>query len=286
MADNVVLNSGAGGATMRTLQTSTLEEWPASVVAYATTLSPGANVLQVVTASAGLPVAQQGTWTVTVSGTSTISGTVTANIGTTGGLALDTSVSGILVAQGSTTSGEKGPLIQGAVTTSAPSYTTAQSNPLSLDTAGNLRTLCSQTGTWNIGSITTLPAIPAGTNLIGSAAVGHQIAQVYQGTTAITPSYATFSTSASGATSVVAAVTSKKIYVLRWRVSSNGNTNVNLQSHTTTSQATGLCYLTQYASSGGAYCPAGIMATASGEALDVNNSAAIAISGEVTYVAF
>lgn len=43
------------------------------------------------------------------------------------------------VAQGSTTSGEVGTLVQGAVTTAAPTYTTAQTSPLSLDTAGNLR---------------------------------------------------------------------------------------------------------------------------------------------------
>ena len=43
------------------------------------------------------------------------------------------------VAQGSTTSGQTGSLIQGAVTTSAPTYTTGQTSPLSLDTAGNLR---------------------------------------------------------------------------------------------------------------------------------------------------
>ena len=68
-----------------------------------------------------------------------VSGTVTANIGTTGGLALDTSVNGLLVAQGSTTSGEKGPLVQGAVTTAAPTYVTAQTSPLSLTVAGALR---------------------------------------------------------------------------------------------------------------------------------------------------
>lgn len=69
-------------------------------------------------------------------------GSVTANAGTnlnTSLLALDTSVNGILRSQGSTTSGQTGPLIQGAVTTSAPSYTTAQTSPLSLTTAGALR---------------------------------------------------------------------------------------------------------------------------------------------------
>src|SRR5215510_10711081 len=52
--------------------------------------------------------------TVSVSGTVTTSGTVTANIGTTYGLALDASVTGLQVAQGSTTSGQKGDLTMGA----------------------------------------------------------------------------------------------------------------------------------------------------------------------------
>lgn len=43
------------------------------------------------------------------------------------------------LAQASTTSGQTGSLIMGAVTTAAPSYTTAQTSPLSLTTAGLLR---------------------------------------------------------------------------------------------------------------------------------------------------
>jgi hypothetical protein len=42
-------------------------------------------------------------------------------------------------AQASTTSGQIGPLVQGAVTTNDPTYTTAQTSPLSLTTAGHLR---------------------------------------------------------------------------------------------------------------------------------------------------
>lgn len=38
-----------------------------------------------------------------------------------------------------TTSGQTGNIVMGAVTTGAPTYTTAQTDPLSLDTAGNLR---------------------------------------------------------------------------------------------------------------------------------------------------
>ncbi|HSX05665.1 MAG TPA: hypothetical protein VLF69_04310 [Candidatus Saccharimonadales bacterium] len=71
--------------------------------------------------------------------TQPVSGTITANIGTSGSLALDASVTGLQVSQGSTTSGQKGNLVQGAVTTSAPTYTTAQTSPLSLTTGGALR---------------------------------------------------------------------------------------------------------------------------------------------------
>jgi len=80
----------------------------------------------------------------------------TANAGTnlnTSALALDTSVNGILLSQGSTSSGQKGALVQGAVTTAAPSYTTAQTSPLSLDTSGNLRTSINNTDTVS-GTIT------------------------------------------------------------------------------------------------------------------------------------
>lgn len=67
---------------------------------------------------------QSGTWNVTSSG---------------GALALDASVTGLQVAQASTTSGQKGGLILGAVTTAAPTYVTGNSNALSLTTAGALR---------------------------------------------------------------------------------------------------------------------------------------------------
>lgn len=43
------------------------------------------------------------------------------------------------VAQGSTTSGQTGTLVQGAVTTSAPTYTNAQTSPVSLTTTGGVR---------------------------------------------------------------------------------------------------------------------------------------------------
>ena len=59
-------------------------------------------------------------------------------VGNDGSLSLSGGTSGV-VTQGSTTAGQSGMLSQGAVTTANPTYTTAQTSPLSLDTAGNLR---------------------------------------------------------------------------------------------------------------------------------------------------
>lgn len=97
----------------------------------------------------GTVTANQGgaPWTVKPDGTVwTLTGT-SANINVTNStIAVTQSTSPWVTAdqnfatQGSTTSGEKGLLIQGAVTTAAPAYTTAQTSPLSLDTSGNLRT--------------------------------------------------------------------------------------------------------------------------------------------------
>jgi hypothetical protein len=88
---------------------------------------------------------------VTVSGTATVSGTVTANAGTnlnTSALALESggnlatiqsNTAALDLAQNSNTSGQTGPLVQGAVTTGAPSYNTGKTSPLSLTTTGGLR---------------------------------------------------------------------------------------------------------------------------------------------------
>lgn len=66
------------------------------------------------------------------------SGASTSALQTTGNTSLSTIASSIL-SQGSTTSGQSGPLAQGAVTTAAPTYTTGQTSPLSLTTGGALR---------------------------------------------------------------------------------------------------------------------------------------------------
>ncbi len=160
-------------------------------------LPSGSNTIGAVNINGTVPVS--GTFW---QATQPVSGTVTANIGTTNGLALDASVAGLQVSQGSTTSGQKGGLSLGAVTTAAPTYTTAQSSPISLTTAGALRvdgsaatqpvsgtvTANAGTGTFTVdASGHTVPVsgtfwqatqpvslaspVPSGTNVIGKVAI-------------------------------------------------------------------------------------------------------------------
>src|ERR1035437_6194417 len=72
------------------------------------------------------------------------------------------------VAQASITSGQNGDLIQGAVTTAAPTYITGQTSPLSLDLAGNLRTTSTATVAGNVtvlGTKSNNTVAPGATNL-------------------------------------------------------------------------------------------------------------------------
>src|SRR5262249_33979875 len=127
--------------------------------------SANVNVTNTVTVSGTVAISgtvaatQSGTWNVT-----NISGTVSLPTGAATSANQPTAAS-----LGSTTSGQTGNLSLGAVTTAAPSYTTATTNALSLTTAGALRVdgsgvtqpvsgsvsisgsvACTQSGTWNI----------------------------------------------------------------------------------------------------------------------------------------
>jgi len=109
-------------------------------------------------------------------------------------------------------------------------------------------------------------------------------ATLYAGTTALTPKFAVISASSSGDTSVIAAVTSKKIRVIRYSLSANGNVSAYFRSGAGGTAISGVKYMTQYGGAGGTYCPQGIFETGSNTALVINLNGAIAVSGEITYL--
>lgn len=95
-------------------------------------------------------------------------------------------------------------------------------------------------------------------------------------------SFASITASSSGATTLVAAVSSKKIRVVALSLVANAAVNVKFQSHVA-GDISGLYYL---AANGGMVLPAsqyGWFETTAGEALDINLSGAIPVGGSLVY---
>lgn len=107
---------------------------------------------------------------------------------------------------------------------------------------------------------------------------------IYNGTTALTPKFAVITASSSGATTIVSAVTSKRIRVLQFGLMGNGIVNVKFQSHVTPTDLTGLLYLIANTGMAAGYSPVGLFQTVAGEALDINLSANIAVGGFLSYI--
>ena len=102
--------------------------------------------------------------------------------------------------------------------------------------------------------------------------------------TIVTPKFAAIALSASGNTTVVAAVASKKLRVLALSMVANGTVNIKFQTGTGGTDLTGLYYLIANTGAVLPFNPAGWFETASGVLLNANLSAAIAIGGSLTYI--
>lgn len=129
--------------------------------------------------------------------------------------------SGGTVAQGSSTSGQGGSLVMGAVTTSAPSYTNAQTSPLSLTVAGDLRTtFTAQSAT---GSAPPANAVYMGAN--GSGATGGQMRGLIT-----CDLHAKYDASDTGSITMVTGVSGRKVYICGFILATGGTaTNLKLR---------------------------------------------------------
>jgi hypothetical protein len=112
----------------------------------------------------------------------------------------------------------------------------------------------------------------------------HALRTTGLGSGASVPKFAKIVASASGATTVVAAVTSKKIRVLSYVLVANAAVNTKFQSHVTPTDLTGLEYLGSNGGVSAGFSPAGHFETVAGEALDINLSGAVAVGGHLTYI--
>lgn len=115
--------------------------------------------------------------------TQPVSGTITANVGTTGGLALDATLAKLTIAQSTALGANTQALVGGSVTTAAPTYTTGNINPLSLTTAGALRTDSSATTQPVSGTVTSNIGTTNGLALDATLTGGTQRTKITDGTT-------------------------------------------------------------------------------------------------------
>ncbi len=102
----------------------------ASAVTVAQATAASLNATVVGTGTFAVQAAQSGAWNIT-----NISGTVSLPTGA----ATEATLAKLAIAQATALGTNSGPLIQGSVTTAAPTYTTGNINPLSLTTSGALR---------------------------------------------------------------------------------------------------------------------------------------------------
>lgn len=194
------------------------------------------------------------------------------------------SPSSLTIAQGSTTSGQTGSLVFGAVTTAAPSYTTALSNPLSLGTDGGLRTELATPANSGVGA--TGSAAPADAVQAGVASSGNMVGLIQADNSAA------ISVSTATTTQLVALSAGKKIYVTSYDVVAGGTGNITFEYGTGSSCGTGTTALTgaynlvanSGISKGGGLGP--VLVIPASNALCVLTSAAVQMSGSAAYTQF
>lgn len=134
----------------------------------------------------------------------------------------------------------------------------------------------------DIGSLVTGTVLAAGSALIGAVGAILRTDAMLNGTTSLTPKFAFATLSATG--SVVAAVTSKKIRVLRYSMMADAACTVYFRTIATATQISGTKYIAATGGAGGTFSPVGQFETISGEALGLFITGAANVSVDVVYV--
>ncbi len=314
MADNVNVTPGTTNTVIIGADSCTVNGVPSVLVSLGKLGFGGNDAFTYVSTSAGLPVAQQGTWSVGVSGsvgvtgtfwqaTQPVSGTVavsnTAFASTQSGTWLVGLSAGSNVVGGVTQSGTWNVGVTGSVAVTGTFFQATQ--PVSLaalpalaagsaaiGTVGVTALPALPSGSNTIGAVTisSLPALSAGTNTIGNVN-SYSAGDVIQlGGTAYTILKAFANVSAAGLNQVVAATSGKKVRVLKFNLSAASAVSFYFAGTT----AGAVCATKYILGAGGPYGSGGLSVfghfndTASGDALQVNLSAPVLCGIDVLYI--
>lgn len=156
---------------------------------------------------------------------------------------------------------------------------------------GDVDVLTIAAGDNNIGNVDLASAIPAGTALIGKVAAGLDTSNLYDGSTALVPLFATIDTATSGDNTIVAADTDEKYRILAislYAVGTAVNVYLKLGSTEKLGSATRPIILDVTGATGPAgfvqgFCPVGWFEGADNEAIVLNLSAAQGVVGNIVY---
>ncbi len=132
--------------------------------------------------------------------------------------------------------------------------------------------------------VTRLPALAAGTNLIGRISASLETSTIYNGTTALTPKFAVIDHATSGDNTVVSAVAGKKIRVLAAFLVAAGTATVRFESGAGGTALTGQMSLVANTGFVLPYNPVGWFETAAAALLNIELSAAESVDGCVVYI--
>lgn len=126
--------------------------------------------------------------------------------------------------------------------------------------------------------------MPASARTTDSVAAGIQTDALLSDTTALTPKFATITSSTSGNLTVVAAVTSKKIRVVSLYMVAGGTVSVSTNSSSVGPAIAGVASLATNTGVVLPFNPVGWFETASGASLNLNLSASQVVGGALTYI--
>lgn len=164
-----------------------------------------------------------------------------------------------------------------------PNYQSGQSTTLQTNEKGELKVIIAGgipfDGDGNIGVSL---ASTLNNNLDSVAAYLATDAIMFNKTVSLTPYYDKISASSSGNTTIVSAVTNKKIRVLSYVIQASAAVNIKFRSGS--SDITGTLYCAANSIISVPFSPVGYFETSMGSSLSINLSDDVAIGGHLTYV--
>lgn len=147
----------------------------------------------------------------------------------------------------------------------------------------NLILAGSPVATNNPVPVTSVAALPPGTNTIGAVISQVATGVVYNGTTGLTPKFAAIAASATGDNTIVSGVAGKKVRVLKYTIVTSGAVVAKFRT-SSGADLTGAMALAANSGVGGAFCPVGLFETSPGDALLLTLTGGGGVAGHLTYI--